>query len=137
MSCGGSGGSGGGGGGGGGGITVSVTPHTASKFPTEQQQFTAGVTGSSNTQVAWQVNGVTGGSATVGTIDGTGLYTAPGVVPTPAKVTVSAISQADVTKSGSATMSIKSPTPSGTYTVTITATVGSLTQTTTATLVVQ
>jgi hypothetical protein len=73
----------------------------------------------------------------VGTIDGTGLYTAPGVVPTPANVTVSAISQADVTKSGSAIMSIKSPTPSGTYTVTITATVGSLTQTSTATLVVQ
>lgn len=136
CSCGGSSG-GGGGGGGGGGITVSVTPHTSSKFPTEQQQFSAGVTGTSNTQVAWQVNGVTGGNASAGTIDGAGLYTAPGTVPTPANVTVSAVSQADVTKSGTATVSILTPTPSGTYTVTIAATVGSLTKTTTASLVVQ
>lgn len=52
---------GGGGGGGGGGVVVSISPHTASKFPTEQQQFTAAVSGTSNTQVAWQVNGTTGG----------------------------------------------------------------------------
>jgi hypothetical protein len=138
TSCGGSGNNnGGGGGGGGGGITVSVSPRTASKFPTEQQQFSATVSGTNNTLVAWQVNGVTGGNSTVGTIDGSAMYTAPSLVPTPSTVTVSAISQADITKSASATMSIKSPTPSGTYTVTITATVGSVVQTTTAMLVVE
>jgi hypothetical protein len=84
------------------------------------------------------VNGVTGGDATAGTIDATGLYTAPAVVPSPNNpVIVTAVAQADVTKSGSATVTLKAPTPSGTYTVTITATAGSVVQTTTATLVVQ
>jgi hypothetical protein len=142
ISCGGGGnsgsGGGGGGGGGSGGVVVSVSPHSASKFPTEQQQFTASVSGTSNTQVTWQVNGATGGSLSVGTVDNTGLYTAPSVVPTPnVPVMVSAISQVDVTKSDTATMTIKAPTPSGTYTVTITAAVGTLTQSTTATLVVE
>ncbi len=141
SSCGGS--SGGGSSGGGGGVIVSVSPRTASKFPTEQQQFTAAVSGTTNTQVTWQVNGVTGGSAAAGLIDNTGMYTAPGAVPSPATVTVAAVSQADVTKSGSATVSIQSATPSGTYTVTITATatitatLGSVVQTTTAILTVQ
>ena len=139
ISCGGGGNSGGGGGGGGGGaVVVSVSPHSASKFPAEQQQFTASVSGTSNTQVTWQVNGATGGSPSVGTVDSTGLYTAPSVVPTAnLPIAVSAISQADVMKSDTAMVTIKAPTPSGTYTVTITATVGSLTQSTTAVLVVE
>ncbi|PYX38026.1 MAG: hypothetical protein DMG81_12810 [Acidobacteria bacterium] len=69
-------------------------------------------------------------------MDNTGLYTAPNTVPSPAAVTVSAISQADISKSGSATVTIQAPTPSGTFNVTITATVGSVVQSTTATLVV-
>ena len=137
TSCGG-GGNSGGGGGGGGAVVVSVSPHSASKFPAEQQQFTASVSGTSNTQVTWQVNGATGGSPSVGTVDSTGLYTAPSVVPTPnLPIAVSAISQADVMKSDTAMVTIKAPTLSGTYTVTITATVGSLTQSTTAVLVVE
>jgi hypothetical protein len=137
TSCGGTNG-GGGGGGGGGGISVSVSPKTASKFPGEQQPFTAAVSGSTNTALAWQVNGVSGGNASVGTVDAAGLYTAPAVVPSPNNpVIVSAVAQADVTKSGSATVTLKAPTPAGTYTVTITATAGSVVQTTTATLVVQ
>ena len=100
--------------------------HSASKFPTEQQPFSATVSGTSNTAVAWQVNGVTGGSASAGTIDVNGLYTAPAVVPSPNNpVMVTAVSQADVTKSGAATVTLKAPTPAGTYTVTITATAGS------------
>ena len=136
TSCGG--GSTGGGGGGPPAVSVSVSPHTASKFPTEQQPFSAAVSGTSNTAVTWQVNGVTGGNASAGTIDANGLYTAPAVVPTPNNpVMVSAVSQADVTKSGAATVTLKAPTPAGTYTVTITATAGSVVSTTTAVLVVQ
>ena len=136
SSCGGGAG-GGGGGGGGSSVLVNVTPKTASRFPTQQQQFTAIVTGTTNTQLAWQVNGVSGGSASAGTIDANGMYTAPGAVPNPASVTISAISQADVTKSGAATVTIQSPTPSGTYTITVTATAGSAVQSTNAILTVQ
>jgi hypothetical protein len=137
SSCGGGAGGGGGGGGGGSSVLVNVTPKTASRFPTQQQPFTASVTGTTNTQVAWQVNGISGGSASAGTIDANGMYTAPGAVPNPASVTISAISQADVTKSGAATVTIQSPTPSGTYTITVTATAGSAVQSTTAILTVQ
>jgi hypothetical protein len=133
--CGGSGAGGGSGGGGGGGISVNVSPKTASPFPTQSQQFTAVVNGNTNQQVTWQVSGVTGGNSTVGTIDTTGLYTAPATVPSPTPVAVSAVSQADVTKSDTAMVTIKTPTPSGTYTVTVTAT--GTTQTTTAVLTVQ
>jgi hypothetical protein len=135
ISCGG--GSSSGGGGGGGSVVVSVNPRTASRFPTQQQQFTAAVSGSSNTQVTWQVNGATGGSPAAGTIDNTGVYTAPAAVPSPPSVTVTAVSQADVTKSGAASVIIQSPTPAGTYTVTVTAMVGSVTQSTTVVLMVQ
>jgi len=137
-SCAGGSGSGGGGGGGGGGsVVVSVSPRTVNRFPAQLQQFTASVTGSANTAVTWQVNGVTGGSAAAGTIDANGMYTAPGAVPTPASVTVAAVSQADVTKSGLATVNIQTPTQAGTYTVTVTATVGNVSQSTSATLIVQ
>jgi len=128
---------GGGGGGGGGGISVNVSPKTASPLPTQSQQFTAQVNGNTNQQVTWQVSGVTGGNSTVGTIDTTGLYTAPATVPSPNPVAVSAVSQADVTKSDTAMVTIKTPTPSGTYTVTVTVTAGTVTQTTTAVLIVQ
>ncbi|HWX92089.1 MAG TPA: hypothetical protein VNY29_05605 [Terriglobales bacterium] len=131
------GGSGGGAGGGGGGISVNVSPKTANPFPTQSQQFRELVNGSTNQQVTWQVSGVTGGNSTVGTIDTSGLYTAPATVPSPNPVTVSAVSQADGTKSDSAMVTIKTPTPSGTYTVTVSATGGGTTQTTTAVLMVQ
>jgi hypothetical protein len=125
------------GGGGGGSISVSISPRTSNLFPTQQQQFSASVSGSTNTQVSWQVNGATGGTPAGGNIDPNGLYTAPTIVPNSPTVTVSAISQADVTKSASATVAIQSSTPSGTFTISITAAVGTSTQTTTATLTVQ
>lgn len=124
-------------GGGGGSVSLGISPRTSNLFPTQQQQFTASVSGSTNTQVSWQVNGATGGTPAGGTIDPNGLYTAPTMVPNPPTVTVSAISQADVTKSASAAVAIQSSTPSGTFTISITAAVGTSTQTTTAILTVQ
>jgi thiol:disulfide interchange protein DsbA len=64
------------------------------------------VSNSSNTQVTWQVNGVTGGNASVGTISSSGLYTAPCGVPSPATVTITAVSVADSTRSGSAQVTV-------------------------------
>src|SRR5256885_14810390 len=69
-------------------------------------QPTATVQNTSNTAVTWQVSGVSGGNATVGTISSSVLYTAPAVVPNPATVAVTAVSQADPTKSASAQVTI-------------------------------
>jgi hypothetical protein len=66
----------------------------------------ATVTGSTNTAVTWQVNGTTGGNATVGTININGLYSAPGTIPNPATVTVTAVSAANAVDSGSASVTI-------------------------------
>jgi hypothetical protein len=136
-SCGGGGNSGGGGGGGGDGssIAVVVSPHTAEEFPNHQKQFSASVTGTSNIQVTWQVNGITNGDLkTVGSIDPKGIYTAPANAPNPNPVTISAVSQANVAKSDSANVTILSRGP---YTVTVTVSGGGVSQTTTAEVTVQ
>jgi hypothetical protein len=87
-------------------VTVTVSPATANVQEGSQQQFTATVTNTSSTAVNWQVNGVTGGNATVGTIDATGLYTAPAIIPNPASVTITAFLQSAPTLSGNAIATI-------------------------------
>ena len=74
-------------------------------------QFTATVTGESSSAVTWQVNGVTGGNSTVGTISTAGLYTPPVAIPSPNTVTVKAISVAAPTVSGSASETVLNPIP--------------------------
>ncbi len=98
-------------------IAVSVAPATASVQTGATQTFTATVTNTTNTAVTWQVNGVPGGNSTVGTISASGLYTAPSTVPSPATVTVGAVSVADPTRSGSAQVTITAPPPPVTVTV--------------------
>jgi serine protease len=83
-------------------INISITPTTASVQTGMTQAFAAAVTGSSNTTVNWSVNGVAGGNATLGMISTAGVYTAPMTVPSPATVTVTAVSVVDSTKSASA-----------------------------------
>src|ERR1700746_997133 len=91
-------------------VSVTISPISATVAAGGTQQFSAMVQNTSNTAVTWQVNGVTGGNATVGTISSLGLYTAPGVVPNPATVTVTAVSQADATKSAAAQVTITAAT---------------------------
>lgn len=74
-------------------------------------QFTASVTGTTNTAVSWEVNGVTGGASATGTISTTGLYTAPASIPSPNTVTISAATQAAPTATASLTETILNPLP--------------------------
>lgn len=87
-------------------ITVTVTPASATVNPGASKQFMDTVAGTTNTAVTWQVNGTTGGNATVGTITATGLYTAPSTIPNPATVTVTAVSAANTADSGSASVTV-------------------------------
>jgi hypothetical protein len=99
-------------GGGGGGqstpITVSVSANANSVETFQTVQFTATVTGTSNTAVTWQLSCTAAGSV-CGSLSSTGLYVAPNTVPTvatmtstdPAMVTVTAISQASASASQS------------------------------------
>jgi hypothetical protein len=124
-------------------VTVTVNPGLATLFADEagnswptrvtQQQFTATVNASTNQSVTWAV---TGGNAN-GTVDGTGLYTAPAVVPNPATVTVTATSAA-ATAPGSTFVTVAAPTAVGTSQITVTATaVGGAAHGDVVTLIVQ
>jgi len=98
--------------GGGGGsstpITVSVSANANSVETFQTVQFTATVTGTSNTAVTWQLSCTAAGSV-CGSLSATGLYVAPNTVPTvatasstdPAMVTVTAISRASASASQS------------------------------------
>jgi hypothetical protein len=73
-----------------------------------KQQFKATISGSTNSSVTWQVDGVVGGNSTNGTISTDGLYTAPAVVPNPATVTVTAVSQANTADIANAALTLTS-----------------------------
>src|SRR5208282_1450478 len=77
-----------------GSIVITILPQSATLFLGQTQQFQAIVTGTSNTSVNWNVNGVAGGDATVGSITISGLYTAPAILPANGIVTVTAVSAA-------------------------------------------
>jgi len=85
-------------------ITVTVSAPQSTVAVSKTVTFTATVTGTTNTAVTWSASG----GASNGTISSAGVYTAPATVPNPAKVTVIATSQADPTKSGSATVTVVS-----------------------------
>jgi uncharacterized protein (DUF1800 family) len=87
---------------------VTVSPASASVIVQATQQFTATVTGTTNTALSWSVNGIAGGNTTVGRIGANGLYSAPDVIPTPASVTVTATSMAD-SKAGASSAVTVSP----------------------------
>jgi hypothetical protein len=92
-------------------VTVSVSPNPASVRAGATQSFSATVTGSSNAAVTWQVNGVTGGNSATGTINSSGVYSAPASLPNPNTVTVQAVSAADPSASGPSVVTLLNPVP--------------------------
>ena len=90
---------------------VTVAPAGNSVRVGDTAQFSAIVTGNNNQAVTWSVNGMAGGNATVGTIDATGLYHSPAVLPKPNSVTVEAVSVADKTLNGNVSVTLQNPVP--------------------------
>jgi len=84
-------------------ITVKLSQTSVTVSAGAQQQFTAAVTGTGNTAVTWSVDSVAGGNSSVGTINASGLYTAPTQSGTHV---VTATSVVDTTKSASATVTV-------------------------------
>lgn len=76
-------------------VSVSISPTSSTIQVGGTQQFTATVTGSSNTSVTWTASG--------GTVSNVGLYTAPSATGT---YTVTATSVADTSKKASATVTV-------------------------------
>jgi len=89
-------------------VTVQVTPSSASVLLGNSAAFSARVTGSGEPGVVWAVNGVPGGNATIGVISASGIYQAPGVLPTPSSIQIQATSLANSASSASAMVSLTS-----------------------------
>ena len=88
------------------GIGVTISPATVSVNIVTSTQFQVSVSGGTNIVVTWKVNGKTGGDDTVGKIDSNGLYHAPGTIPSPAAVNVSAVSFEDPNVSATSVVTI-------------------------------
>ena len=103
------------------GDSVSVSPSTATLAANHRVTLSAQVSGTSNAGVLWSVNGIAGGNTTFGQICAIGSnpcqtvtstttpqvdFVAPGAIPSPNPVSVSAVSAADSTKSASAQITV-------------------------------
>ena len=86
-------------------VSVVVSPTGAALRASQTQQFKATVAGTSNTAVTWSLN------PAVGTVNSTGLYTAPGSISSSQNVNVIATSAADTTKTATATVNLQGPAP--------------------------
>jgi len=93
-------------------ISVTVTPATSTLQPGQSQQFSASVTGTTNTAVTWSL------SPTVGSITTNGLYVAPSSMTSQQTVSVIARSVADSTKSATAIVTLQPSAPAISVTVT-------------------
>ena len=78
-------------------VQVALTPTSVTLLSNQNHQFTATVSGTSNTGVTW--------SAAAGSVNASGAYTAPAVT-TQTNVIVTATSNADSSKSASATVTV-------------------------------
>jgi hypothetical protein len=90
-------------------VLMSISPTSASVPTASVGSFTATVTGTSNTAVAWSLTGAGCSGSPCGTLSTSSLsavYTAPPMAPSPASVNVMATSMADPSKSASAVVTI-------------------------------
>jgi len=104
------------------GVRVQVSPTTVALATGEQIPISATVTGTTNSQVTWNVNGSANGDTTVGQICVAGsspcetptgpvnsvYYLAPGSVPSSGQITVAAVSVADSTQQASLKVTVLS-----------------------------
>jgi len=103
------------------GPSVGVLPVTATVAANHRVTLTAQITGTSNMNLNWFVSGIPGGNSTVGQICSVGLspcqtvtgaaalqvdYVAPGAIPSPDPVTVTAKSAVDPTLQGSSQITV-------------------------------
>ena len=108
--------------------TIVISPGYTNLGVSQTLQYTATVTGLTNTAVTWEVSGVKGGNSTLGTISTKGLYKAPAKVPTVSTLVEAlgsdgktlGVVYVNIEPAGPAITSITpDPVPLGTFTVTI------------------
>lgn len=91
-------------------VRVTMSPTSTTLRGGATVKFNAFVSNTAITAVDWLVNEIPGGNPTVGTIDATGLYTAPGAPPA-AQVEVKVVSRHDGRGFAVATVNLQNPVP--------------------------
>ena len=86
-------------------ITISINPPSGTLAASASMQFTAGVSGPSNTAVTWSI------TPTVGSISSAGLYRSPSVITASTTVQVKAASVADPGRYATATVTLQPSAP--------------------------
>ncbi len=94
---------------------VVLSPASPRVLLGDSMALTAMVSGLSDDTLSWAVNGVAGGNSTLGTVDGTGVYSAPALMPTNSTVTVTATSVADAAVSDAVSIQLVDPHTAGLY----------------------
>ena len=92
--------------------SLTVTPASATVAASSTQLYT--LNNGNGDAITWQVNGITGGNATVGTISGGGLYTAPAVPPISQPVSITAMQDSN-TSSAAATVTYSNTSLNGQF----------------------
>jgi DNA-binding beta-propeller fold protein YncE len=97
-------------------VSITISPTQASVITNRTQLFSGLVSGNSNTAITWSLTCATGVAANAcGSIDASGLYTAPATIPTTTTngtatiaptVTITGTAQADTSKTATATLTI-------------------------------
>jgi parallel beta-helix repeat protein len=87
-------------------VSVAVSPKNTALQAGSTQQFTAAVSGTTNTAVTWLVNDILGGNTTFGSISSAGLYAAPQSLPDPPVAAITAKSEYDSSSFADATVTI-------------------------------
>ncbi|HVB34643.1 MAG TPA: hypothetical protein VNJ52_09770 [Patescibacteria group bacterium] len=88
--------------------SVSVSPSLTSVILGGTVQFSATVSGPSDTTVSWSITGSGCSGTACGTIDTSGLYTAPSQIVSPNTVTITATSNADPKATATANLTLDS-----------------------------
>jgi serine protease len=91
----------------------SIVPSAATVAAGGTQSFSVTQTNGSNVTVQWQVNGIANGNATVGTIAADGTFTAPSGLATTETETITAVSAADQSRLGVASVTLTPASSSG------------------------
>jgi len=87
--------------------TVTVSPVSASLPIFGTQQFTATVTGTSNTQVTWSLGGAAcAAGQDCGSISAKGFYIAPGALPNPTPIIITATAEVDIHAPGAGQVTV-------------------------------
>jgi hypothetical protein len=95
--------------------TITISPTTLTLRAGATQQFTAAVTGVTNPQISWLVNGIQNGTPLVGSFAPTdgmvAQYTAPSQIPSPNPLTITATVSSASSLASTASLTVENPMP--------------------------